>query len=315
MDKGIIITGAAGFIGRYLVSGFLQREFRVCAVIRTKERRDELTDFLKKTGISDCSSLSFVISDLNLIKPELFPNSEYDAWFHLAWAGVNREQINSREVQERNVVFSKKCLNCAKELGCSFFGDFGSRAEYPEDADIIMEDMPELALNEYGIKKKEFYEYASEFCKNAGIKYMHYRIFSVFGPYDHPWSLMMTACNNFIMNKPMEFGACTQIWNYLDVRDLTDMVIEICQKFLNDLDGEENCAIINIANRHSRPLKEYLYEVHEICNSSSVMTFGTKEGFSSNPKLDKIEEFEINSKETPFRESVLDIMESIYDEA
>ena len=60
MNKTIIISGSTGFIGRYLVRAFLQNEYRVYAIVRTKEREKDLIDFLKLTGVSDISLLSCV---------------------------------------------------------------------------------------------------------------------------------------------------------------------------------------------------------------------------------------------------------------
>lgn len=309
--KKIIITGAAGFIGRYLLMTFLMRGYEVCAVVRSDERCDDLKQFLFRNDIDDIASLSFVVSDLSNIRPELFVDMDYDAWFHLAWAGVNREQIENEEIQSRNVEFSKKCLQCAYEMGCSYFGDFGSRAEYPADIGIVEEDMPERSLNKYGVKKREFYEYAYNFCKAKGMKYTHYRIFSVFGPDDHPWSLVMTACKNFKRNEPMEFGACTQMWNYIDVRDLAELVIRVYERLFERTVIRDHNGIVNVANKESRPLIDYVREIHEICNSSSDMKFGPIEGFASKPKLATIEMLNIKYDEISFRESILTILDTI----
>lgn len=309
--KSIVITGATGFIGRYLLMSFLKKGYKVSAIVRSEERCDVIRQFLLRNGIQELSNLTFIISDLSSISTDLFGEHAYDAWFHLAWAGVNREQVESEDVQNRNVEFSKKCLQCARDLGCTFFGDFGSRAEYPADIGVIKEIMPEDALNIYGEKKKEFYEYAYGFCKETDIKYLHYRIFSVFGPDDHPWSLVMTACKTFRNNEPMEFGACTQMWNYIDVRDLAELVIRVFEIISDGAVIRDFNGIVNVASSKSRRLIDYVREIHEVCGSTSVMSFGTKEGFASEPKLATIEMLGIKYNEIPFKDSVLNILNTI----
>ena len=303
--KNIIVTGATSFVGRYLLMSFLKNGYSVTAVVRSEERCNILRQFLLQNGVQELSSLTFVISDLSSINADLIGRNVYDAWFHLAWAGVNREQVESEEVQSLNVEFSKRCLQ---------FGDFGSRAEYPADIGIIEEIMPESALNKYGEKKKEFYEYAYEFCKKAGIKYVHYRLFSVTGPGDHPWSLVMTACNKFRLNEPMEFGACTQMWNYIDVRDLAELVIRVFETITDGAVIRDFNGIVNIANSKSRPLIDYVNEIHEVCGSTSVMSFGSNEGFASEPKLATIGLLGIKYEEIPFRESILNILNTAEDD-
>lgn len=310
MNSSIVITGATGFIGRYLLMNLLSKGYSVCTIIRSEGKKTELTQFLKTNDVN-ISKLSFVISDLNDLSVDMFENNVFDAWFHLAWAGVNREQVESEVVQSQNVEFSKKCLHCARNIGCTFFGDFGSRAEYPADIDVIEEIMPKSSLNKYGEKKKEFYEYAYRFCKDANIKYLHYRVFSVVGPGDHPWSLVMTACKNFRNNESMEFGACTQMWNYIDVRDLSELVIKVFERIKEGAAIRDFKGIVNVAGRESRRLIDYVREIHKVCGSTAKMTFGTKAGFASKPILATIEMLEIRHSEIPFRDTILNILNSI----
>lgn len=310
MNSSIVITGASGFIGKHLISAFLSKGYSLCAVIRSEGKKTELVDFFEKNG-TEISNLSFVISDLKDVSADKFEKPVYDAWFHLAWGGVNRDGINDCDIQEENVVFSKQCLKCASELNCSFFADLGSRAEYPGDAGIIEETMPESSLSVYGAKKKEFYEYAKMYCKENGMRYVHFRVFSAMGPGDHPWSLVMTACKKFLNNEPMQFGACTQMWNYLDVRDIAELVILVYKRIREGINPEGSGEIINIANSISRPLKEYVMDMYDVCSSTSQLSFGDNEGFSSVPSLNGIGKYGIEYREIPFKDSIRDIIESI----
>lgn len=310
MYNSIVITGATGFIGRYLLMCFLSKGYSLCAVIRSEGRKAELLEFLKRND-TDVSNLSFVISDLKQVSADMFDKTVYDTWFHLAWAGVNREQVESEEVQNCNVDFSKMCLQCASDLNCSFFADLGSRAEFPGEAGIIEEIMPESSLNAYGAKKKEFYEYAEEYCKEHSMRYVHFRVFSAFGPGDHPWSLVMTACKKFLNNEPMQFGACTQMWNYLDVRDISELITLVYERISEGLKPQGYGEIINIANSISRPLKEYVMDMYHVCVSSSLISFGDNVGFSSVPSLNGIKKYGIEYREIPFKDSIRDIIESM----
>ena len=53
-----------------------------------------------------------------------------DAFLHFAWRGVNRQEIDSPEVQKLNIDGSLRCIEAAKLLGCQVFMDAGSRVEY-----------------------------------------------------------------------------------------------------------------------------------------------------------------------------------------
>ena len=157
MNSSIVITGASGFIGKYLMPAFLSKGYSLCAVIRSEGKKNELVEFLEKNG-TDISNLSFVVSDLKEVSSDKFDKTAYDAWFHLAWGGVNRDGINDYDIQEENVVFSKQCLKCASDLKCSFFADLGSRAEYPGDAGIIEETVSDgttgKSIQQHGSRTK-----------------------------------------------------------------------------------------------------------------------------------------------------------------
>ena len=310
MNNSVVITGATGFIGKYLLLNLLSKGYFVCAVIRSEKKETELVEFLRRNN-ADLSNITILISGLDDISAGKFGETFYDAWFHLAWDGVNRDGINDPLIQEKNVFFSKQCLKCAKDLNCSFFADFGSRAECSGDVKIVEETMTEVSLSAYGAKKKEFYEIAKDYCKEHEMRYVHFRIFAAFGPDDHPWSLIMTACRNFLNNASMQFGACTQAWNYLDVRDIAALVVLIYERVKETASTDNTGEIINIANKESRPLKEFVMEVYDICSSSSQLSFGENVGFSSVPRLNGIKKYGIDYQEIPFKETIRDIIRAL----
>ena len=171
--------------------------------------------------------------------------------------------------------------------------------------------MTDASLSAYGAKKKEFYEFSKLYCEKNSMRYVHFRVFSAFGPGDHPWSLVMTACRKFLNNEPMQFGACTQMWNYLDVRDIAGLVVLFYEKIRKGVYSQETGEIIHVASSISRPLKDYVMDIYDVCSSSSQLSFGDNEGYSSFPSLEGIREYGIEYREIPFKDSIRDIIESI----
>ena len=92
-------------------------------------------------------------------------------------------------------------------------------AEYGIVDGIMGEEILCHPVSEYGKDKLEVCRRAGEDAKALGIDYIHARIFSVYGPGDHPWSLVSTCLDTFLKGGRMELGACTQQWNFLHVRD------------------------------------------------------------------------------------------------
>ena len=51
------------------------------------------------------------------------------------------------------------------------------------------------------------------------MDYGHARIFSTYGPGDHPWSLISSCIRTFREDGLMEMTPCTQMWNFMSADD------------------------------------------------------------------------------------------------
>ena len=308
MLKNVILTGATGFIGRYLLKQLIEDGFYVTALIRSKDKEKELLEFLRRDNDFTEDKLTFIESSLEGVDNLVFPEKNYFAWIQLAWGGVNRDEINNEEVQKRNYDYSINCLHKAKELNCKKFIETGSRAECGKNEIFIPEEMCGEPLNGYGKYKRLFYDYAFDFCKRNELDYLHLRLFAVTGPGDHPWSLVSECCRRFSNNEPMQFGSCEQIWNYLDVRDVAKIIVCLTDKYNIIID--DNC-IINIASGFSLQLKEYINIIYKCANSSSVLSFSDLKGFASCPYVKKLKNSFDFSNIISFEDTIKDMLISL----
>ena len=90
------------------------------------------------------------------------------------------------------------------------------------------------------------------------------RIFSVYGPRDHESSLISSSVKSFLANKAMEFGPCTQDWNYLYIDDAAKAVASL-------METEGAQGIYNVAGRDTRPLRDYIEELFKLCTEATGM--------------------------------------------
>lgn len=200
----------------------------------------------------------------------------------------------------------------AHELGCELFCDTGSRAECGDDEYIISEYTQGLPMNMYGSKKMDFYRYALAYSEKNNMKYIHFRLFSVTGVKDHPWSVVMLACTHFMKNESLTLGSCEQMWNYIDVRDVAKSIQLIVKKVFNDDTYQElDNRIINIANFHCKKLCEYIEDIHKLCNCTIPLNFGKEIGFNSNPDTTRLKTILPELKQIVFSETIKDILKSM----
>lgn len=91
--KNVIVTGGNGFIGSSLIKKLVANGIKVVAVDITFQG-ERLPESELITKIESCVDASLV---------EELPVEEYDAFYHLAWKGVNGADKANPSVQLANI--------------------------------------------------------------------------------------------------------------------------------------------------------------------------------------------------------------------
>jgi len=117
--KNVIVTGGNGFIGSSLIKKLVANGVNVVAVDITfaGDRLPE-SEFITKieSGV-----------DVSLAKK--IPSGEYDAFYHLAWRGVNGADKADPTVQLANIQMAVDCVNISKQLNVKKYLCAGTVAE------------------------------------------------------------------------------------------------------------------------------------------------------------------------------------------
>ena len=260
-----MITGATGFIGRNVAKLLLEEGAQVFALVRKSSRQRNLLPIHE--------NLHIVEGSMGEIQAAAKQIGCADGFLHFAWGGVNREEIDSRQVQDANVRDSLDCLQAAKNLGCRVFMDAGSRVEYGITEDGVMEESMEChPVNAYGAAKLEFYEKAKPLCEAWNMTYYHLRFFSVYGTGDHPWSIISTLVRELPQGKTVSLSACRHRWNFMDIGDASRAVSEL---YRYSLLHKGECHVVNVASEDTRVLREFVEEIHRLCGGKGELEFGT----------------------------------------
>lgn len=285
--ENIVITGATGFLGSHLALWFLEQGDRVYALVRPgsaklqylPEHRNLIPVYGTMEEAADC------VEEIG----------HADAWFHFAWGGVNREEIDSPEVQAGNIRGSLACVEAAHRLGCRVFMDAGSRVEYGVIEDgrgVMTEEMECSPVNEYGKAKLEFFRQAVPVCERYGMNFCHLRFFSVYGYGDHPWSIISTLVRELPRGGRVSLSACRHEWNFMYIDDAVEAVGRLYEQVKDK--PCKNGVAVNIASRDTRVLKSFVEEVFELAGKRGTLEFGTfvqaKEGaLSIRPDVSRME--------------------------
>ena len=165
----IFITGATGFIGRFLVEELLARGYRDITAL-ARHRSD--TSFLNSKGVKIVSG---DIEDVAFVDGI---SGEYDVVFHCAGFVSNRNKKNLSGV---NICGTKNICQWAFRRGIKKFIYLSSVAVNSGNAGIsLTEDKPYMATNRYGISKIEAEKIAVEF-RGQGLPMVIVRPCMVYG--------------------------------------------------------------------------------------------------------------------------------------
>lgn len=257
------ITGASSFIGVALSRYLSDNGHEVIAMSR--KANEHLIEIAKG------GHLRVFRADMQTL-PELAKDVEANVFIHLAWAGTTHEERNDPAVHEENVRLSLEYVKLAKRMGCKLYVDAGSQAEYGIVPGVITEDLPCNPFSAYGKGKFKMYQESKKLTKELGLKYVHLRIFSVYGEYDHDETLIKTSLRKFRANEPVEMRGGGQKWNYLYVSDAARQIAELSFYALKEPDFRHD--IFQIASNDTRLLKDFIIAIKEISGSSSVISFG-----------------------------------------
>ncbi len=255
----IFVTGGTGFLGYNTVLRMLKDGHHVLALVRKRENR--------LCGIHN-ENLTLVTGSLEDLSNVVIPSVE--ACVHFAWMGVNRKGVDSAEVQRQNVINSLNLLEFLKAHHCRLLIDAGSRQEYTPTEGIITESSPCAPITEYGIRKLEVYHQVLDNIDDA-MKYVHLRIFSVYGSGDHPWSLINTCIEGMLENKPISLGQCKHFWSFLYIDAFTGIISSI----VSHIDEIKSNEVYNVASGFNQPLRYFVNTIKTITKSDSELQFGT----------------------------------------
>lgn len=257
------ITGASSFIGIELCRYLSDNGHSVVAMSRKSNVQLEA---LAKNGC-----LRIFRSDLySLIENSI--DVQADVFVHLAWAGTSHDDRNNSTIQDENVRMSLECIKLAQRMQCQLYVDAGSQAEYGIVPGVITEDTECHPTTAYGKAKLEMYNQSKHLMKELGLKYIHLRIFSVYGKNDHSTTLIMSSLRKLQANETIEMRSGGQKWNYVYVKDAARQIGELALHAMAD--DAFKCEVYNIASNDTRKLSEFIEVMKEICGSQSELHFG-----------------------------------------
>lgn len=255
-----IVTGATGFVGKWLVNELLQQNDDVTVIVRNRERIPEEW----KTSLHIIESSLEKISQLT---KKDFYGENADIIFHLAWDGTSGPERAETGRQLRNVQYTCDMVKLAKMLNCSRFVNAGSIMEY-EAMQYIPADgtVPGMGYI-YSTAKLAADFMAKTVAVNSGIEYINVIISNIYGAGEESERFFNTTLKKMMNHDKIPLTHGEQMYDFIYVTDAVKAIILAGKK------GEKNTAYY-IGNSTQYPLKHFIIQMKEVLESRSELGFG-----------------------------------------
>lgn len=255
--KNVIVTGGNGFIGSSLIKKLVANGIKVVAVDITFQG-ERLPESELITKIESCVDASLV---------EELPVEEYDAFYHLAWKGVNGADKANPSVQLANIQMAIDCADICKKLNVKKFLCAGTVAE---NATFSLPNLEKTSGGMmYGVAKHACRLILEDYCKNIGQQFVWMQFSNIYGVGNKTGNLVSYTLGELMTGNEATFGPALQPYDFIYVDDLIEAVYRLGEK-------ETNKAFYYIGSGSPRQLKEYLLRIGELAGYADKVGIGIR---------------------------------------
>lgn len=263
----VFLTGATGFLGRYILQELLNNSHSVLALVEPSitipdDSRHPLVTYFWE----DLLNSEKIKNKLDEWKP--------DACIHLAWY-IGPDYLSSL----LNLPLMKSSVDLINNLymgGCKQVIVAGSCAEYALTNQLLQETSKMEPATLYSACKSAICQIGTNLSLLYKANFAWGRIFYPYGPGENPNRLMSSLINAIIAGKPFKASSGTQKKDYIFVED-------VARAFLCLLDNHCN-GIFNISTNTSISVKEVIQIIERQMNAEHYAQIGANEKRSWDPE-------------------------------
>lgn len=254
------MTGATGFVGQWLVKELNECGYDVTIVVRNLQKIPN--EWKGKVEIVKCD-----IKGYQDISRDNFRYSDYDFFFHFAWAGNSGSERSNYTMQLQNVYATCEALKLSKRLGCRRFINAGSIMEYEAMKYIPQDGVAPTAGYIYSTAKLAADFMLKSLAVQEDIEYINVIISNIYGVGEISARFINQLLRKMIENQRIALTSGEQLYDFIYVTDAVKGIIYAAQN------GEKNSAYY-IGNCTPIPLRTYVLWIKEILGSSAELAFG-----------------------------------------
>ena len=248
----IILTGAGGFLGSAVADELRSRGHRVAGMQRRRHAQSHADDFS-----GDFFELKAQASFFRDFAP--------DVLVHCGWSGV---PVAARDYlsQHANVPAMLALADLAADAGARTLIGIGTQAEYGLSIAPVNEASPCTPRTHYGIAKLAAGAALLRLAHQRDLRGVWLRLFGLYGPRETAPSMLPWLARQFAEGRKPALTPCTQLWDYLHVRDAARAIALVCES--------KAAGLFNLASGHAPPLRETVLMLRDLMAPQIEPDFG-----------------------------------------
>lgn len=258
--KRVVITGADGFIGSNLIERFNREKIEVWAIIYPENNLRHRIDKYDTVHCIECD-----IKDLEKHSDE-FPD-DVDAFYHLAWQGVNANDRDDLELQLKNIDLCLQSIKFAKSINVKKYILPGSTSEYLYYGKPIDERALPSPQNAYGSVKVALRYLAQQYATQCGLEFIYTVITGIYAADRKDNNVIFYTIDKLLKNERPSLTKLEQLWDYVNIEDVKEALYLIGEK-------GNGGAFYAIGKGDNQPLRNYISIIQKCIDENAEIGIG-----------------------------------------
>jgi nucleoside-diphosphate-sugar epimerase len=251
----ILLTGGTGFIGRQVAQQLLDRGREVEIVSSRPDPQVDERAAVRHADLLDPVQRNAAVSgaaatDLVHLAWDLRPGQVWDSVLNVSWVEASLGILRDfSDAGGRRAVFG------------------GTFSEYGPEGRICSEFTTELApSNLYGVSKDALRAVTLTAADELSVSVAWARIFSAYGPYEHPRRLVASVAQNLLAGRPAPCSHGNQVRDYLSTPDIGAALVAMLESGVT--------GPVNVGSGEGATLRQIVETIGEITGRPDLPRFG-----------------------------------------
>ncbi len=275
----ILLTGATGFVGSYMLEALLEAGHTIAVVKRSFSQVDRIKNHLEECKVYDLDKIEI---------EKIYEENMIECIVHCA-TYYGRDDRQCIKNIESNLLFPLQMLSLGMEHGVRHFINtdsfFANQIETDQDLD------QKLYMCGYTLSKRQFRQWGRMFVSNYGIDFINMKLEHVYGERDGESKFIPYIVEQCRNNVPvLELSEGIQERDFIHVSDVVNAYIVV----INNIENRRIYGYreYEVGTGCSLKLREFVEIIHRAVTSNTLLKWGAtkmKSGEIMKSKADNVE--------------------------